>query len=48
MGRHSGSTTSQRREQASKRGRHMRMTQDLDLMVRFSVSRDRDREGTGR
>lgn len=36
----------QQRVQASKR--HRQHMQELDLMVRFTASRDRDREGTGR
>lgn len=35
-----------RRPQSSKRSRTT--APELDLMVRFSMSRDRDREGTGR
>jgi hypothetical protein len=47
MGRKSANTiNSQQRVQASKRTRQI--TQELDLMVRFTASRDRDREGMGR
>jgi len=49
MGRSNGSTNrTQVREQASKRARHQRMTAEVDLMVRFSASRDRDRQEIGR
>jgi hypothetical protein len=49
MGRKNSSTRNRvgdRRPQSSKRSRAM--TPELDLMVRFSMSRDRDREGMGR
>lgn len=46
MGRKHSSTTGGRRPQSSKRSRQV--NQDLDLMIRFTASRDRDREGMGR
>ena len=49
MGRNNGSTNrSGTREQSSKRARHQRMTAEVDLMVRFNASRDRDRQEIGR
>lgn len=47
MGRRHSNVNGRRRPQASKRSRDF-ATGDLDLMVRFTASRDRDREGMGR
>lgn len=52
MARNNGSTIKGERVQRSKRDRYTTHNEgvgaDLDLMVRFNMSRDRDRQGTGR
>jgi hypothetical protein len=48
MGRKSNARFNTRRPQASKRDRTILTGTELDLMVRFTASRDRDREGMGR